>query len=34
MNGVQGISAFPDNGNLLSWSGTIIGPQGTVFDGI
>ncbi|KAI8854497.1 ubiquitin-conjugating enzyme/RWD-like protein [Chytridium lagenaria] len=30
MNGVPGVSAFPDPENILNWYGTIVGPVGTV----
>jgi ubiquitin-conjugating enzyme E2 C len=30
----KGISAFPDGDNLLSWIGTIQGPQDSVYDGL
>jgi len=26
-----GVSAFPDDGNLLQWTGTISGPDGTFY---
>lgn len=30
MSGTPGISAFPDDGgNLLAWTGTIVGPDDT-----
>jgi len=28
------MSAFPLNGNILSWQGTIVGPKGTVYSGL
>lgn len=35
MSATPGISAFPDaNGNLLSWTATIVGPEGTYYDGL
>eukprot|EP01094_Clydonella_sp_ATCC50884_P022158 TRINITY_DN5049_c0_g1_i1.p1 TRINITY_DN5049_c0_g1~~TRINITY_DN5049_c0_g1_i1.p1 ORF type:complete len:195 (-),score=43.43 TRINITY_DN5049_c0_g1_i1:231-764(-) len=33
MNTPPGISAFPDGDNLFTWSGTIDGVQGTVYEG-
>ena len=30
----QGISAFPDGDNLLSWIGTVEGPKDSVYEGI
>ncbi|KAH8150063.1 uncharacterized protein LAJ45_05749 [Morchella importuna] len=33
-NSTPGISAFPQNGNLLSWTGTIHGPAETPYDGL
>lgn len=29
-----GISAFPHNGDMLHWIGTIAGPSGTPYDGL
>ncbi|TPX32753.1 hypothetical protein SmJEL517_g04257 [Synchytrium microbalum] len=29
-----GISAFPDSDSLLTWAATIVGPQGTVYEGL
>ncbi|KAF1353796.1 ubiquitin-conjugating enzyme E2 [Delphinella strobiligena] len=29
-----GVSAFPHNGDLLHWTGTIIGPEGTPYSGL
>ena len=29
-----GVSAFPKNGDLLHWTGTIIGPEGTPYAGL
>jgi len=29
-----GISAFPEGDNFLSWTGTIKGPVGTVYEGL
>jgi len=34
MSGDQGISAFPDGDNLLSWIGTVEGPKDSVYDGL
>jgi ubiquitin-conjugating enzyme E2 C len=35
MSSTPGISAFPDaDGNLLNWTGTITGPEGTYYDGL
>ena len=35
MSATPGISAFPDaDGNLLSWTATIVGPEGTYYDGL
>ncbi|KAJ3215866.1 acetyl-coenzyme-A carboxylase [Dinochytrium kinnereticum] len=34
MNGVSGVSAFPDPENILNWYGTIAGPAGTVYEGL
>ena len=31
---IQGISAFPDGDNLLSWIGTVEGPKDSVYDGL
>lgn len=31
MSDTPGISAFPDEGDLLQWTGTIIGPDGTFY---
>ena len=31
MSDTPGISAFPDEGNLLQWTGTITGPDGTFY---
>ncbi|KAJ3297043.1 Ubiquitin-conjugating enzyme E2 11 [Rhizoclosmatium sp. JEL0117] len=33
MANIPGVSAFPEEGNLLSWIATIHGPVGTVYDG-
>ncbi|KAM7278045.1 hypothetical protein ACFE04_005179 [Oxalis oulophora] len=33
MNGESGISAFPEEDNMLSWKGTISGSKDTVFEG-
>ncbi len=33
MSGDKGISAFPDGDKLLSWVGTIRGPEGSVYEG-
>jgi ubiquitin-conjugating enzyme E2 C len=30
----KGISAFPDGDNLLSWIGTVEGPQDSVYEGL
>ena len=29
----KGISAFPDGDKLLSWIGTVQGPEGSVYEG-
>ena len=34
MGADAGISAFPDAENLFSWMGTIIGADGTVYEGL
>lgn len=35
MSSSPGISAFPDiDGNLLSWTGTIVGPSATPYEGL
>jgi ubiquitin-conjugating enzyme E2 C len=34
MSSTPGVSAFPDDGNLLSWTGTISGPEGTPYEGL
>lgn len=34
MSSTPGISAFPQDGNLLSWTGTIKGPEDTYYDGL
>ncbi|XP_028667831.2 ubiquitin-conjugating enzyme E2 C [Erpetoichthys calabaricus] len=34
MSGDKGISAFPESDNLFKWIGTIIGPAGTVYEGL
>ena len=35
MSSTPGISAFPDaDGNLLSWTATIVGPEGTYYEGL
>ena len=31
MSDTPGISAFPDEGNLLQWTGTITGPDETFY---
>ena len=31
---LQGISAFPDGDNLLSWIGTVEGPKESVYEGL
>jgi ubiquitin-protein ligase len=33
LNGVAGISAFPESENFFKWIGTIYGPKDTVYDG-
>ncbi|KAK7308922.1 hypothetical protein RJT34_05261 [Clitoria ternatea] len=33
MSGDSGISAFPEEDNILCWKGTIIGSKDTVFRG-
>lgn len=30
---VPGVSAFPEGDNLFTWVGTIVGPQGTPYEG-
>jgi len=34
MSSTPGISAFPRDGNLLCWTGTIKGPEGTHYEGL
>ncbi|KAL7276426.1 Ubiquitin-conjugating enzyme E2 11 [Rhizina undulata] len=34
MSSTPGISAFPQDGNLLNWTGTIKGPEGTYYEGL
>ncbi|KAI9329174.1 ubiquitin conjugating enzyme E2-C, Ubc11 [Obelidium mucronatum] len=34
MSNTQGVSAFPEADNLLSWAATIQGPAGTVYEGL
>jgi len=34
MSGDKGISAFPDGDNLLSWIGTVEGPEDSVYQGL
>ncbi|KAF2453472.1 ubiquitin-conjugating enzyme/RWD-like protein [Lineolata rhizophorae] len=34
MSTTPGISAFPNDGNLLEWTGTIVGPEGTPYAGL
>lgn len=34
MSTTPGISAFPQDGNLLCWTGTIKGPEGTHYEGL
>ncbi|XP_076353726.1 ubiquitin-conjugating enzyme E2 C-like [Tachypleus tridentatus] len=34
MSGYKGISAFPDGDNLFRWIGTIVGAEGTVYEGL
>lgn len=34
MNDVDGVSAFPDGDNFLTWTATIAGPKGTEYDGL
>ena len=34
MSATPGISAFPRDGNLLSWTGTIAGPDDTPYAGL
>ena len=34
MSNTPGISAFPDDGNLLAWTGTIVGPDDTPYAGL
>ncbi|KAI9682212.1 MAG: Ubiquitin-conjugating enzyme E2 C [Caeruleum heppii] len=35
MSATPGVSAFPNaDGNLLNWTGTITGPEGTHYDGL
>ncbi|KAF8473907.1 putative ubiquitin conjugating enzyme [Kalaharituber pfeilii] len=34
MSATPGISAFPDDGNLLQWTGTITGPDGTYYESL
>ncbi|KAA8904570.1 ubiquitin-conjugating enzyme/RWD-like protein [Sphaerosporella brunnea] len=34
MSSTPGISAFPQEGNLTRWTGTINGPEGTPYEGL
>eukprot|EP01120_Amphizonella_sp_Union-15-10_P012973 TRINITY_DN5920_c0_g3_i2.p1 TRINITY_DN5920_c0_g3~~TRINITY_DN5920_c0_g3_i2.p1 ORF type:complete len:167 (-),score=29.50 TRINITY_DN5920_c0_g3_i2:19-519(-) len=34
LNSTAGISAFPEGDNLFKWIGTIVGGQGTVYEGL
>ncbi|TKA75417.1 Ubiquitin-conjugating enzyme E2-20 kDa [Cryomyces minteri] len=34
MSSVPGISAFPNDGDLLNWTATISGPDGTPYEGL
>jgi hypothetical protein len=34
MSATPGISAFPQEGNLTRWTGTINGPEGTPYEGL
>eukprot|EP00128_Syssomonas_multiformis_P010671 Colp12_sorted_trinity150504_noHs@973 len=34
MSNNASVSAFPDGDNLFSWTGTIHGPDGTVYEGL
>jgi ubiquitin-conjugating enzyme E2 C len=34
LNAPPGISAFPDSDNILKWTATIAGPEGTPFHGL
>ncbi|KAI9660914.1 MAG: Ubiquitin-conjugating enzyme E2 11 [Bathelium mastoideum] len=34
MTSTPGISAFPNDGNLLEWTATIVGPEGTPYAGL
>jgi ubiquitin-conjugating enzyme E2 C len=34
MSSPPGISAFPNNGNLLNWTATIVGPADTPYAGL
>ncbi|TPX57835.1 hypothetical protein PhCBS80983_g03541 [Powellomyces hirtus] len=34
MSGTPGISAFPDGDDLMNWTATISGPEGTVYENL
>ncbi|EPZ32725.1 ubiquitin-conjugating enzyme E2 [Rozella allomycis CSF55] len=34
MNGIKGVTAFPESDNMRFWKGTIIGPVGTVYESL
>ncbi|BFZ64091.1 Ubiquitin-conjugating enzyme E2 11 [Saitoella coloradoensis] len=34
MSQTPGVSAFPEDGNLLQWAGTIQGPEATYYEGM
>jgi ubiquitin-conjugating enzyme E2 C len=34
MSSTPGISAFPNDENMLAWTGTIVGPDGTPYEGL
>jgi ubiquitin-conjugating enzyme E2 C len=34
MSSPPGISAFPNDGNLLAWTATIVGPSDTPYEGL
>lgn len=34
MSGDPGVTAFPDGDNLFKWIATVVGPKGTVYEGL
>ncbi|KAF2839393.1 ubiquitin-conjugating enzyme [Patellaria atrata CBS 101060] len=34
MSSTPGVSAFPNDGDLLNWTGTIVGPDATPYEGL